>query len=357
MHNAMIQLTCTKCQALLTVDDGFAGGVCRCKHCGTIQTVPAQIRRPPTPTGVGVPHAPDSPKTLFQVPSPSSPGASSLDELAQVIASSGLSGTGLTAERTRTPPPHAPRPNTTLLISTAAAALLLLAAVVAYLVTHPSNPTVDQTPTQTQKSPPHLANLPADPQLEPASSPQVSDPLSQLPAAKTPAFMGLSLSGPSVVYLLDRGSGTIETYDHLKLAAFNSVDSLGPNIKFQVIFWETDKTVAWPTDAVTYATQQNASACRNALADVYCFGQSRIEPALQKALAQNPAEIVVATGKIGLDDKFVSQVMAARKNSNAKIHTFCLGDTGSPDALKSLAQKTGGQFRQVSIPDLRLFAQ
>src|SRR5437588_11849598 len=38
----MISLTCTNCQAELEMDDAFAGGVCRCQHCGTIQTVPAK---------------------------------------------------------------------------------------------------------------------------------------------------------------------------------------------------------------------------------------------------------------------------------------------------------------------------
>jgi hypothetical protein len=36
----MIRLTCTHCQKVLSVDEAFAGGVCRCRHCGTIQTVP-----------------------------------------------------------------------------------------------------------------------------------------------------------------------------------------------------------------------------------------------------------------------------------------------------------------------------
>ena len=40
----MISLTCTHCQRVLTIDEAFAGGVCRCQHCGTIQTVTAHLR-------------------------------------------------------------------------------------------------------------------------------------------------------------------------------------------------------------------------------------------------------------------------------------------------------------------------
>src|SRR5215217_6168635 len=40
----MISLTCTNCRTVLTIDDAFAGGVCRCQHCGTIQTVPTHLK-------------------------------------------------------------------------------------------------------------------------------------------------------------------------------------------------------------------------------------------------------------------------------------------------------------------------
>ena len=37
----MISVICTQCRARLEMDDAFAGGVCRCQYCGTIQTVPS----------------------------------------------------------------------------------------------------------------------------------------------------------------------------------------------------------------------------------------------------------------------------------------------------------------------------
>lgn len=41
----MITLTCTGCNTSLSLDEAFAGGVCRCQHCGTIQTVPARLKQ------------------------------------------------------------------------------------------------------------------------------------------------------------------------------------------------------------------------------------------------------------------------------------------------------------------------
>src|SRR6185369_17907745 len=41
----MISLNCTSCKKVLEVDEAFAGGVCRCQHCGTIQTVPSHLKK------------------------------------------------------------------------------------------------------------------------------------------------------------------------------------------------------------------------------------------------------------------------------------------------------------------------
>src|SRR5688500_5353996 len=97
----MIYLTCTNCKATLEMDEAFAGGVCRCQHCGTIQTVPAHLKATvgafaPVSTGTGA-------KALYQSTASRSAGAaapsSGLDSLADVVANSGLSGTGLSGNR------------------------------------------------------------------------------------------------------------------------------------------------------------------------------------------------------------------------------------------------------------------
>jgi hypothetical protein len=41
----LITLPCNHCQKTLTLDEAFAGGVCRCQHCGSIQTVPANLKK------------------------------------------------------------------------------------------------------------------------------------------------------------------------------------------------------------------------------------------------------------------------------------------------------------------------
>ena len=65
----MISITCTSCTKVLEIDDAFAGGVCRCQFCGTIQTVPK-----PKLAKSGA--SPAASKTLYQrkVPLPGQSG-------------------------------------------------------------------------------------------------------------------------------------------------------------------------------------------------------------------------------------------------------------------------------------------
>src|SRR5438046_3044513 len=124
----MISLTCTNCRTLLQIDDAFAGGVCRCQHCGAIQTVPSHLKQKTVAPAVAAAKKPKAAKTLYSRTGAGHGGAgvgdtgpsSGLDELAQVVASSGLSSRRLrskTVEPTRKP---APQSLTPLVIAVAA---------------------------------------------------------------------------------------------------------------------------------------------------------------------------------------------------------------------------------------------
>jgi hypothetical protein len=340
----VINLTCTNCKKLLQIDDAFAGGVCRCKFCGTIQTVPSHKTRAAAPTtATAAPKAAPPSKTLFQssgsvkTTAPPPTAGTGLDELAQIVASSGLAGTGLRAGHLRKPPKPPPASNLKLYLIIGGGVLgLLIVVLLIFLIMRTGSDYSSQANANSNSEPTNNA--------KPA------------PPPPSPNYMGLPLSGPSVIYLLDRGSGTLETFDYLKRGAIRSIASLGPGTKFQIIFWETDSLIEFPQGAMRFATKENVAATDEAIKDVYAFSQSTIEKAFEKALAQNPAEIVIVTGKYGLDDEFVNSVMSLRKTSPVKIHTVALGKSGSQDALKKLAEKTGGRFWEVSGQALAEYA-
>jgi hypothetical protein len=131
----VITLNCTSCQKTLEIDDAFAGGVCRCQYCGTIQTVPAKLRNSGKPA---------SPAKTLYVKKARVPGqpSSGLDNLTDgVIPSSGLARGALrsgnpnrAAHPAPPPPPPPPKKNLLPLFVAVSAALLLVIVILVVLL-------------------------------------------------------------------------------------------------------------------------------------------------------------------------------------------------------------------------------
>jgi len=70
-----------------------------------------------------------------------------------------------------------------------------------------------------------------------------------------------------------------------------------------------------------------------------------------------PITIVVVTPKaLALEDDLVKKVLAMVKGTSIKLHTIALrGDDGNT-VLKTIADKTHGEFRVVSEKDLRRYS-
>lgn len=130
----MIRLTCTHCKTLLTIDDAFAGGVCRCQHCGTIQTVPSHLKSKPGQK-IDPAEALKQPKALYQRKARANTTGSGLDSLADAVTGSGIASSRLEAPPPPPPPPPQakPRHHAHLLIA-AAVLILALFAVLVYLL-------------------------------------------------------------------------------------------------------------------------------------------------------------------------------------------------------------------------------
>lgn len=100
----MIRLNCNNCKAQLSIDDAFAGGVCRCQYCGTIQTVPKHLKTAADSSGSVALRSPVKPAS--RTPRADPGGSSGLDALANAVAGSGLSGSvvGRSAPAQKSPP-------------------------------------------------------------------------------------------------------------------------------------------------------------------------------------------------------------------------------------------------------------
>jgi hypothetical protein len=134
----MISLACTSCKKVLEIDDAFAGGVCRCQYCGTIQTVPASLKRANRP---GAPQPAVASKALYEKkrrnPGEVGRSGSGLEALADSVgASSGLARSAL---KNRAPVPTETRPPkrsiTPILLLAAVGVIILLLVVIVWLTT------------------------------------------------------------------------------------------------------------------------------------------------------------------------------------------------------------------------------
>lgn len=334
----MISITCTNCRTVLTIDDAFAGGVCRCQQCGTIQTVPSHLKanaRPAAPN-----QSQPGSKTLYQH-KPNADMGTGLDDLAGAVASSGLSSGRLrSATATRTAPKRAsataPQKKSPILLIVIIGVVIVAAAAggIVYMMHNSSSP----APGDQAVAPP-----PPAPTDNPPTTPS------------GPSFCGVPLIEGSVVYVLDRGTATEQFFDPLKGALYRSLDLIGGTSQFAVILSDNGSApVMYPRTGLANATPDQVQKTRSLLDDAIASGSSKLGPAIKDAVARKPSVLIVVTAKWSLDPADAESLIQNAQRG-IRIHTFILGESTSTDALQQAASRSGGIFRRVSEADLRRF--
>jgi hypothetical protein len=356
----MISLTCTHCQTVLSIDDAFAGGVCRCQHCGTIKTVPSHLN---AVAGVkaGAQAVGAGPKALYQNQrragrSDETGSGTGLEDLADVVASSGLAGSGLSSSiksgkpkrpsANKSPNSSIDKPDTQtpaapsrmpLFVAGGAIAAILIGVAVWYFASSGNKPAT--TPQSTNGN-----------QID-GTSPNPEQTIAG------PQFCGTPLAGSSIIFLLDRGDSAKAVFDGVKETTYKAIQSLGPERKFQLLLWDNNTTDAgYPNGSTTFATPENIDSCRKAMEDIAAEHQSTIQRPLGRAVAEAPDAIVIVTAKgFELDDTFTSDVQSISKGSPIKLYTFSIQSDSQADCkpLQTLAKQSGGAYKSLTDGDLR----
>jgi len=369
----MITVNCSQCKAPLEMDDAFAGGVCRCHYCGTIQAVPAHAKRQGVPAATApAPQAPAPARTArgngAATQGLPTRGDDGLNALADVVASSGVSRAGAQSAPVAAPPPPTvdyARPPAKPLMMPLLIALGVIAVLMLVLVFMLMSARSVTTNTAATVSPP-VATPSAAPAVKPGNpaTPQQPPPpggesVGEVPVPKGPQFCGISLDAvPSVVYVLDRGEATAELFDTLKEATYRSLESLKPGQKFQIIFWDNaDAPASYPAQGLAPVSPQEIDAARAQFADVIAGGRAKADGAVDRAAASHPAAIVIVTGKaFDLENGLADKVQAAVHGSGTKVHTVALRSDDGNAVLKTIAAANHGEFRVVTAKELREFS-
>ena len=350
----MISLTCSNCGETLEVDDAFVGGVCRCQHCGTIQAVSGEdsddIQGGATTGsgGAGVRTAPKKAVPLYRREEErDAAAASGLDELADVVASSGIMSSGLHrhgraargggrpgggGKRAEDRAAVKGKPGDRKLaiaIGLAAVFAVVAAGLAVALVSNGGGLDDDQT----------------DRELTPAE-----------PAT----FAGVTL-GRRVVFVVDRGSQTQPVFAGLSTVLRETLEAMpAGDHEFQLIFWSRpDADAALPPYAPgrspRRATTDTVTSAIELLETVPTGGFTDAMPALQLAVETQPDQVFLVTGKAStLHQKFADDALAVVDGVSTTVHAVAVGnvDEGPTRPLRQISTRTGGQF--IALPTASL---
>jgi hypothetical protein len=145
--------------------------------------------------------------------------------------------------------------------------------------------------------------------------------------------------------------------DPIESALFKSIESLGPDRQFQVMFWNP-QTETYPTATQpAFAVKDNIDAARQRLQNVAAAGSTEPLASLQRAFSDDPGQIMLITAKAGdLDDSLVDQVAKIRGTSKAKIDCFAINGVPGDKVLAKIAAASGGTFVPLSDAQLKGFA-
>lgn len=338
----MIILDCSNCGQTLEVDDAFAGGVCRCRHCGTIQTVPADneptrlLNEATTPTAKGA-------VPLYRREEQRDEGPSGLEELADVVASSGTLSSGLyRTSRTRSRPPRgangdshvspsgrggkSPADRRLILAIALAAVLAVIAAGLAIALLTGGD-----------------ADKPAPPT-----------------GPGTAEFLDLPL-GRSVSFVVDRGQNSADSFQVVNELILETVEQMPPGSRFQIVYWlrpgfdANNTPPIIPSPALRDVAPASLTEARRKIDAITTGGSTVAPPALEVALASRAETIVLITGKADeLDASFADEVLNLLGDRAVTIHTFGIDATtgGADEPLRRIADQTGGECRLPSTSTL-----
>jgi hypothetical protein len=345
----MIQINCNNCKALLQIDDAFAGGVCRCRYCGTIQTVPKHLKQSANGEQATVSASSNSgsgkAKTLYRKKNSGRGEAlggsgSGLDELANIVASSGLASQRLTKPAQQPEAPEGPRGidrKTMMIVAGAGAIILVLLIVIIVMATGGNAGNAAGNNNNLG-----VNNLPGG--------------VGPDPVVAGPAFLGQKLEFGSVVFVLDRGQGTLEEgrLEMMKEAVAKSLSNFGEERLFQVVFWELDGQVwSFPKDTLAPANKANLEELWKQIQNVTGRGQPKVEKAVKKAAASKPDAVVLIAVKPYLDEEFVQAVKRGLGSARPKVFTFSLWQENLKKELEQVAKQYGGEYRNVTVNELR----
>lgn len=297
-----IKIRCSDCRKKISIDEAFAGSMCRCPYCKAIVLVSDKT----DPLGRG--GRPDAPSDR-----PAEPGKA--PAAVEAVA----------AEEIPTADPVRFQGIVTIILL-GLLVVMVAAAVVLFvrLMSTGSNQEPFDEPAETQVNP-------------------------FVPSTAEPVVAGVSMA-PPIVYVLDTSSSMLELFDFAVAMTRISIRSLEAGQEYSIVLAAARSNKVMPGGYIGGGESGEAVA-KEFLANIRRLGASDISQALSVALEQKPKTIVLYARK-PVDDAI--KVARQANSAGVKIITVTLdGDAHARQSMANLAKATGAKSQAYSFSRLQ----
>jgi len=310
-----MKIRCTECTKKVSIDEAFAGGMCRCPYCKALVYVPeskgtSAAQRPAAPGA-----RPETPETRPEAPAlrPGEPGAPGEAEAAAAPAAA--------EDHEQIPMARPVKIQGIITIILLVLLLLMVAAGVVITLLYIGDPKGNG-----RDVPDYEARI---------------DPLAV--SKEGPAVAGVKLTASPIIFVIDAGSSMRETFDAARVMTGSSAVSLGEKLKFNLLLAEEDEDKFLSPD-YTDGGQAGKDAVAKFLEGLAPSGASDVPRALKAALDKDPKVIVLIARKV-VDN--ARDVANEAKGRGVIINTIAIdGDPEVNLSMKKLAELTGGEAEE-----------
>lgn len=363
-----VVVQCYHCSNILELDEGFRGGVCRCSECGSLLQVPkasstgtpkarpaapgaavTQPQRPANPNAdPGLSRGQFDPKN--QVPQPQDLGGSSSGlSRARPSAPSAVSAPPKIEKVTPLSGPSSPvhqqqqkavgKNNMLLLVAGAIGFLLLVIVVVIVVVVASSNDKTTNTGGGTTNTNTGSSGGGGTPEVKPPERVVV----------KGPNFATLPLVGKRIVIAVDAASSMQDSFDYVRRAVYQAVESLETDQRLMVAVWTSDGVKQVPSAG--FVGKGELRTIREQLDDVPTRGSTDAARSMKAALGVGGDQVIFVTAKFGLMPDLAPSVLASAKPGQ-RIDGLKITAEDNPSPLQMMADKTNGRFLFITQTQL-----
>jgi len=166
------------------------------------------------------------------------------------------------------------------------------------------------------------------------------------------SFMGSHAQGQRFCIVADcSGSMAGPPVEHVKREVLETINSMNPRARFQIVFYSTD-AIPCPTSGWLHP-RRNKGDIEQWLSGIEGQGLTEPTKAFKLVFQFDPKPDAIFFMTDGqFDPKVVEEVATLNRDKNVVINTICFMDRSSEPMMRAIAKASGGRYRYVYVSGL-----